>query len=95
MLKISRAETDRGETRVLKIEGQVMGAWVEELRRACVEAADGNDRHRALILDLQGVSFLDANAVALCHELAARHVALTNCSPFIAEQLKGAVDVDR
>ena len=48
-----------------------------------------------LVLDLAGVSFLDADGVALFRELAARRVLFTNRSAFVAEQLKGVADVDR
>jgi anti-anti-sigma regulatory factor len=97
MLKISQdLARDRGEGTCLRLDGQVTGPWVEELRRACAETL-GNNGHdqNHLVLDLAGVSFLDADGVALFRELAARRVSFTNCSTFIAEQLKGVADVDR
>jgi anti-anti-sigma regulatory factor len=81
MLKISRI-TDA----TLKLEGQVRGRWVDELRRACVEAPAASSR---LTLDLADVSFIDASGLALFQELAARGVAFSNCSLFAAELLKG------
>jgi anti-anti-sigma regulatory factor len=90
MLKISNLPlTDpRGDT-VFKVEGQVIGRWVEELRRVCDEALAANgDPSRGLVLDLDGLSFLDAAGCALFRELATRRVAFTHCSVFIAEQLK-------
>jgi hypothetical protein len=95
MLRISRATAEDRGPEVLKVEGQVVGPWVEELRRACVETLGDNLHSHSLVLDLQGVSFLDINGIALCRELAARHVSFANCSVFIAEQLKGVADVDR
>jgi hypothetical protein len=41
-----------------------------------------------LVLDLANVSFIDAAGVMLFRELTAGRVLVTNCSPFVAEQLK-------
>ena len=87
MLKISRSDNPELGTRpVLKLEGQVRGRWVEELRRACAEllAADGH-----LTFDLSDVSFIDAAGLSLFKALSVRGVTFTNCSLFAAEQLKG------
>ena len=95
MLRISRATTagDNIEGVLLRLEGQVRGPWVEELRRACdrVLGTNGHNSSR-LVLDLAEVSFLDADAVALLHEMVARRIVLRNCSMFIAEQLKEVAD---
>jgi anti-anti-sigma regulatory factor len=90
MLKISHIPvTEARDGNVFKVEGHAVGQWVEELRRVCDEAlaADGSPSHN-LVLDLNGLSFLDAAGCALFRELAARNVRFTNCSAFIAEQLK-------
>jgi anti-anti-sigma regulatory factor len=91
MLRISKSavENEGGATH-LRLEGQVTGPWVEELRRVCTETS-GNNGHSTdrLVIDLAGVSFLDADGIALFHELAARRVLFTNCSSFVAEQLRG------
>ena len=94
MLRISRSTTtddkDGREAVLLRLEGQVSGPWIEELRRECNEMIGVNgDGIQPLALDLAGVSFIDADGVALFRELNARHVILTNASPFITEQLKG------
>jgi anti-anti-sigma regulatory factor len=95
MLKISDISDTVG-LKQLRLEGQVTGPWVAELRRVCADAI-GNNGHRQihLVLDLAGVSFLDADGIALFGELVERQVLFTNGSPFIAEQLKGVADVDR
>ena len=83
------------DSEALRLEGQVAGPWVEELRRVCNEligmsgAAD-----RPIVLDLTNVSFVDANGVALFRELTARQASLTNCSVFVAEQLKEVTNGD-
>ena len=97
MLRISRTTlVGLKEQELLRLEGQVTGPWVEELRRVCAEVL-GNNGHGGnhLVLDLAGMSFLDADGVSLFRELAARRVLFTNRSAFIAEQLKGVADVDR
>jgi hypothetical protein len=72
------------------------GTWVDELRRICAEAVSRNTAGTPqLVLDLAGVSFLDANGIALLRQLVTGRVSITNYSMFIAEQLKEVSDVDR
>jgi hypothetical protein len=94
MLRISTDTVERQT--FLRLEGQVAGPWVDELRRAC-EPPVGNNAHpeNHLVIDLVGVSFIDGPGLALFRELAARDVRFTNGSAFIAEQLKGVADVGR
>ena len=95
MLKISKAPSKTAAI-VLRLEGDVVGPWVEELRRACAEARQPkNGRRPRLQLDLSGVSFLDADAVTLFRELVTNRVSLTNYSVFVAEQLKEVSNVDQ
>jgi anti-anti-sigma regulatory factor len=84
MLKISGGTSPNGKV-TLRLEGQVSGPWVEELRRSCerILATGGG-----LILDLAEVSFVDRDGVALCGRLQSRHVTFLHCSPFVTEQLK-------
>jgi len=97
MLRITggTSATRTGEKEALRLEGQVAGPWVEELRRVCNEliAMNGDAAH-PLVLDLTNVSFVDADGVALFRELTARLVSLTNCSVFVAEQLKEVTNGD-
>lgn len=96
MLRISRERpADQTHSELLRLEGQITGPWVQELRRVTIEALGPNgDSAPGLILDLAGVSFLGADGIALFRELATRRVHFTNCSMFVAEQLKGVADVD-
>ena len=85
MLKISQVEpVAPGVT--LRLEGRVVGPWVAELREACerVLGAGGS-----VNLDLAEVQFLDAHGLALISSLRSRGVSLLECSPFVAELLKG------
>ena len=71
----------------LRLEGRAVGPWVTELQQACERAlADGH----LLTLDLAGVEFLDAKAVALLGAMRSRGVSLVSSTPFVNEQLKSA-----
>ncbi|MEP7307460.1 MAG: STAS domain-containing protein [Acidobacteriota bacterium] len=97
MLRIN-VGTAAGDTAVavLRLEGQVTGPWVNELRRVCDETiGNGSDEVHPLVLDLTDVFFIDADGVALFQELAGRQVTVTNGSLFVTEQLKEVCDVSR
>ena len=94
MLRISRAAGSDNAI-VLRLEGQVVGPWVDELERVCHETVRNQRGTPRLILDLTGVSFLDANGIALFRKLVTGDVSIANYSVFIAEQLKEVADVDR
>jgi anti-anti-sigma factor len=85
MLRITLDSAKSNGHHVLKLEGELAGKWVEELRRTC----DGvlHDGTTSLLLDLKEVTFIDLNGVALFRRLWDR-VSVTNCSLFAAEQLK-------
>lgn len=83
MLKISEPTTNHAVT--LKLEGRLVGPWVEELRATC--EAHLQAAHR-LKLDFAGVSYADRAGVALLVNLSKRRVEIMNCSPFLAEELK-------
>jgi hypothetical protein len=95
MLRISEVTKNGVGTTTLRLEGHVTGPWVEELHRVCEERLASSGRQPALVLDLTGVAFLDADGVALFRDLASRHVVFKNASPFIVEQLRGVADVER
>jgi hypothetical protein len=84
MLKISGLKSG-DHARTLRLEGQVIEPWVEELRGVCERLLTEG---QPLTLDLASVSFLDRDGITLLRRLAARHVALINRSPFVAEQLR-------
>ena len=83
MLKIVTIEQEASQA-VLRLEGQVIGPWIDELRRAC----DDLLASRGIALDLAQVSFVERRGVELLRALSARGVPLLRCSPFVAEQLK-------
>lgn len=83
MLRIEPIEA--GGSVVLRLEGRVVGPWVEELRGACESALEQRGR---LAVDLAGVGFVDRDGLALLKGLRYRDVMLRNCSAFVSEQLK-------
>lgn len=84
MLKISQAGTPNHAV-TLKLEGRVVGPWVEELRRIGEPFLAEN---RTLQLDLTEVAYADAEGVATLNHFKARGVKLKNCSPFVEQQIK-------
>lgn len=84
MLKIAFVEASNG-LQTLSLEGHLIGPWVEELRRLSEPILAGGGE---LTLDLSEVSFVDRNGVELLQSLRQRHVALVNCSHFVAELLR-------
>jgi hypothetical protein len=84
-MKITVVESSSNGVR-LRVEGRLMGGWVEELRRACdLHALSDGIR---LTLDLADVSFADAAGIELLKELRIRLVTLLSPSSLLAEQLK-------
>ena len=87
MLKIERIESVTGVA-TLRLDGRVIGPWVEELQRACEQVLRTGAR---LTLDLSEVWFVDRRGVRLLRILKDRDVKLVNVSGFVAELLKGEV----
>ena len=83
MLKIVTYSQERGRT--LRLEGDVIGPWVDELRRSSEEVLASGD---GLAVDLSDVSFVGREGLVLLQALAARGAALVNVSSFVAEQLR-------
>ena len=86
MLKISETGTPNHSV-TLKLEGRVVGPWVDELCRICEPLLA---EERALRLDMAEVSYVDAEGVAALNDFKSRGVKLKNCSPFIEQQIKSS-----
>ncbi len=82
MLRITRTVADG--TTTLKVEGRLVGEWVDELLRACQVARRGPGPLR---LDLADVSFADADGLATLAALLREHVELAGCSLFLSALL--------
>jgi anti-anti-sigma regulatory factor len=76
--------SQKGRGLTLKVEGLILGPWVDTLRAACT--ARGR-RPRRLRLDLAAVTYVDAAGVQLLRELMAEGAAIAACSSFVGELL--------
>jgi ABC-type transporter Mla MlaB component len=92
MLRISTKTTARQIT--LTLEGQITGRWLEELQRECDRAVMDAAPERRVVLDVAGVSWIDAAGVALVRDLLERRVAVANCSLYLTELLKDVTNGD-
>jgi anti-anti-sigma regulatory factor len=68
---------------MLKLEGALRDAWVDELRNVVA-----NDGAAPIEIDLSQVNFIDDAGVALLHELLAAGAKITACSGFVAACLE-------
>lgn len=84
MIRIWEQEGE-GARVTLRLEGNLAGASIEELEKACARSLA---RAASVVLDVSGVHFIDRRALASLRELRERGVTFTNCTPFVAEQLK-------
>jgi anti-anti-sigma regulatory factor len=86
MLKISENKPDP-QTVMLRLEGQIIGPWVDELKQVCAPLAKNGYR---LALDLEGVAFVDEAGLSTLARLAEQGAKLLNATPFVAAQLSGS-----
>ena len=84
MLKIDVTEAGTGQRVTLRLEGQMVGPWVDEVRQACEPFLSEG---QTIVLDFAAVSFVDRDGVALCRRLRQARATLRNCSPFVKEQI--------
>ena len=84
MLKISEIESANHAV-TFRLEGRIAGPWVVEMRKACEKIL--NDGLQ-LKLDLAEVSYADQTGIAALAGFRSRGVLLSECSPFLAQQLK-------
>jgi anti-anti-sigma factor len=87
MLRITTETASEGKaTVILKLDGNISGPWVNELRRACGDARGA--RPIRLVLDLAEVQFIDSAGIELFRDLASQGVRFSHPSAFVAQQLK-------
>jgi ABC-type transporter Mla MlaB component len=72
--------------RMLKLEGKILGPWVNELGRVCEES---RIPPHCLRLDLAGVTFVDSSGLKLLDDLVRQGATIVGCSGFIADLLSG------
>jgi len=83
VLKITEiARNDSGRT--FKLEGKLLGPWVDELRIVCLQPLG---RLEQVGLDLAAVTFMSAAGAELLRALIRQGIIITRCSAFVAELL--------
>lgn len=83
MLKITRAWSNQEVT--LQLDGRVTDKWIELLSESAESALAEGLR---LTLDLENISFIDCEGLALIKNLIGRGVRQVNAPLFVAEQLR-------
>ena len=89
MLRIIHHTDSTVRDSILKLEGRIVGPWVDELRRAYMERTA--DSRCPLTIDLRDVTFIDPAGIAFFDEIYLS-VTLINCSLFALEQLKAVIE---
>lgn len=92
MLRITVVESSPSAV-TLRVEGQIAGPWVQELRATCNVHTRPDSIQ--LSLELEDVSFADAAGVAYLQELRDRGVGLLGVSPFLTELFKNDSSPER
>ena len=89
MIRFTRiADTD--STQTMKLEGKLMGPWVDEVRKA---SASGTIPCTRIILDLSALAFVDAAGERLLRDLIGRGIEVVACSSYVAELLRSSARV--
>jgi hypothetical protein len=78
VLRITRDDGEAGGG--LRVEGRLVGPWVEELRAAC-------ERHPTRVLDLRGLQTADDEGLLLLRRLAGEGTTLLHLSGYLAALL--------
>ena len=87
MLRITWIDAEGSDSnRTLKLEGKILGPWVDELGRAC--EVSGLPQH-CLRLDLAAVTFVDSIGLKLLDDLLRQGATIVGCSDFISDLLNG------
>jgi hypothetical protein len=89
MLRLTRiASTHRTQT--VKLEGKLLGPWVDEVSKACTAGTDPSIR---INLDLSAFSVVDAAGERLLRDLIGRGIEVVACSGYVAELLRSRAGV--
>lgn len=73
---------DRPRLLTFKLEGQLAGAWVAELRQ-CWKRALADRGHRRLVIDLTNVTFVDPEGVRLLESIHGERVRFVSSGPMM------------
>jgi hypothetical protein len=88
MLRLTRIAGDLPNPTV-KLEGKLLGPWVDEVRQAC--AANTGPVGRTC-LDLSALTFVDAAGVELLRELMRQGIEIGACSNYVAQLLRASAE---
>jgi hypothetical protein len=72
-------------TKTIKLEGKLLGPWVDEVNRVCMAGPDPSSR---INLDLSALTFVDSAGEGLLRDLTARGIDVVACSGYVAELLR-------
>jgi hypothetical protein len=87
MLKIERVDGGTSSSHsipTLKLEGKLVGPWVDELSRACEGL---QTLPSGLCLNLAAVTFIDLAGLNLLGDLIRRGATISECTGFVDELL--------
>ena len=86
VLKITRVDDGASDSiSTLKLEGKLLGPWVDELRRVCEEL---HTPPSGLRLNLAGVTFIDPAGIKLLGDLIRLGATISECTGFVDELLR-------
>lgn len=86
MLRITEIAGEGGVV-TLRLEGRLVGAWVEDLERLCLYHRD--EKNMKVVLDFAGVTFIEKSGVSMLKSLKNEKLEIINCSLFIRSLLGG------
>lgn len=86
MLRVTTENTKNGTA--IKLEGKLAGAWVDEVERTWHLLADERTRV-PLLVDLCGVTFIDAQGKELLKEMYGEGAVFRCCDPDITATVEG------
>jgi len=89
MLRLSRI-AGMHPAQTIKLEGKLLGPWVDEVRQVC---AGGTDPAGRISLDLSDLTFVDAAGEGLLLDLIARGIEVVACTSYVAELLRSRAGV--
>lgn len=89
MLRLTRIAGTHS-TQTIKLEGKLLGPWVDEVRQAC---AAGTIPAGRTSLDLSALTFVDAAGEGLLRDLIGQGIEVVACSNYVAELLRSSARV--
>ena len=84
MLRITEVSKDDKEI-TLRLEGKLVGMWIQELERICLYHRD--EKNKTVVLNFSGVTFIENKGLRMLENIKDKRIAIINCSPFIQSLL--------